>query len=149
MRTLQSSGIRRSVRGSKTFSTRPGTTAVELALVAPAFFLIVLGIIEVGRGFMTAHLLTNAARVGCRVGVIEGRTNTDVKSAVNNLLASQRITGDSVTIDVNGPAGDVAKAQPGDQITVVVSISASQVTWLPLPRFLTGTISGQYALRRE
>jgi len=128
---------------------RNGASAVEFALVAPIFFTMILGMIEVGRAFMTVHLLTDAARVGCRVGVIEGKTNSDVKSAVNSHLSAQGITGDTVTIDVNGPAGDVATAQAGDQITVIVSISSSQVTWLPVPKFLTGTISGRFDLRRE
>ena len=46
--------------------SRRAATAVEFAVVAPVFFLFVLGFIELGRGYMVQHLMTNAARQGCR-----------------------------------------------------------------------------------
>ena len=52
----------------------------------PVFFIFLLGFIELGRGFMIQHLMTNAARQGCRVAVIEGKTTTDVNNAVYAVL---------------------------------------------------------------
>ena len=38
----------------------------------------------------------------------------------------------------------------GDEITVVTSISASSVSWLPFQKFMSGkTLTGQYTLQRE
>ncbi len=61
---------------------RRAASAVEFAIVAQIFFVFVLGFIELGRGFMVQHLMTNAARQGCRVAVIEGKSSSDVSAAV-------------------------------------------------------------------
>ena len=59
---------------------------VEFAIIAPVFFVFVLGLVELGRGLMVQHLLTNAARQGCRLGVIEGKTYTDIQNAAKSVL---------------------------------------------------------------
>ena len=128
---------------------RRGLTTIELALVAPVFFAIVFGIVEIGRGFMAIHLLNNAARNGCRTGIVEGTSNSNIQAVVNNTLSAQGITAQSITVKVNGSIANASTANAGDELTVVVFLSASKATWLPLPLFLTGTLSGEYALRRE
>jgi len=130
-------------------TVRGAATAVEFAVVAPIFFVFVLGFIEVGRGFMVQHLMTNAARQGCRVAIIEGKTNTDVSNAVYAVLSAQGLSGDTVTVQVDDAAGNASSAQPGDEISVTVSIPTSSVTWVPKAQFLLGTISGKYTMRRE
>ncbi|HEV3443576.1 MAG TPA: TadE family protein, partial [Gemmataceae bacterium] len=47
---------------------RRGVSSVEFAFVAPIFFLMLLGLIELSRGLMVKHMLLNAARQGCRIG---------------------------------------------------------------------------------
>ena len=68
---------------------RNGVAAVEFAFVAPVFFLLVLGLVEMGRMMMVQLSLTNAAREGCRMAVI-GTTisGSDVDSAVRHYLQS-------------------------------------------------------------
>jgi Flp pilus assembly protein TadG len=112
-------------------------------------FILVLGIIEVGRGIMVIHVLTNAARVGARVGAIEGTSTSTITSAVTANLAPAGISSDTVTVQVNDGSADASTAQAGDEITVKVSVSASSVTWVPGGQHLQGTLSGQYSLRRE
>jgi Flp pilus assembly protein TadG len=121
----------------------------EFAVVASVFFLLILGFIELARGLMVAHLLTNAARAGCRTGIIEGKANSDVTTAVSNILTAQGISGDSVTVLVNDGSGDIVNSKAGDEITVTVSIPTSKVTWLPGGHYLVGNLSGQYTLKRE
>jgi Flp pilus assembly protein TadG len=128
---------------------RRGASTVEVAIIAPVVFLLILGLVEISRGLMVINLLTNAAQRGCRVGIIEGKTNSDVTTAVNNALAAEGVSGDSVSIQVNDGSADVANAQPGDEVTVIVTVPASKVSWVPKIQYLTGTISGQYTLRRE
>jgi Flp pilus assembly protein TadG len=132
-------------------STNPrnGATVVEFAVAISIFIVLVFGIVEVGRGFMVTHLLSNAARNGCRTGILASSSNTDVNSAVSNTLSLEGINGATTTVKVNGVVADVSTAQSGDQITVVVSISASQASWLPGAGILKGTLSGEFALRRE
>ncbi|HVS34790.1 MAG TPA: TadE/TadG family type IV pilus assembly protein [Gemmataceae bacterium] len=128
---------------------RRAATLVEFALVAPLFFVFVLGFAELGRGYMVQHLLNNAARQGCRVAVVEGKTNTDVSNAVSAILTPQGIGGDTVSVQINNISGDAGSAQSGDEVTVLVSVPASSVSWVPGAQFLFGTITGQSTLRRE
>jgi Flp pilus assembly protein TadG len=120
----------------------------EFGLVAPIFILFVFGLIEIGRGLTVVHILTNAARQGCRVAVIEGKTNSDITTTIGNLLSPTGITGQTVAIQVNGTTGNVQSAVAGDEINVKVSVSVNSVSWGP-GKFLSGNLVGQYSLRRE
>ena len=136
-------------RGTKR-SARHGTTAVEFAFVAPVVFVLFLGVIELGRGLMVTHLLTNAARVGSRAGVIEGVSTATITNAVKSSLTGVGISGENVSVQVNDGSTDASASKAGDEITVSASIPFSSVTWLPFGSFLSGkTLSGQYTLRRE
>jgi Flp pilus assembly protein TadG len=128
---------------------RRGAQLVEFAVIASVLFLFILGLIEVGRGIMVQHLLTNAARQGCRVGTLEGKANADVTAAVINALNGQNINAETLTVQVNDGTTDVATANPGDEITVIVSVPVGSVSWVPGTNFLTGSITGRYTLRRE
>src|SRR5687768_12242947 len=81
---------------------RSGTTTVELAFVFPLFFLFIFGLIDIGRGFMTSHLLTNAARQACRESVVQNKTTADVEASVKKILESQGIKGHATVVNVNG-----------------------------------------------
>jgi Flp pilus assembly protein TadG len=130
---------------------------VEFAVVGSVFFIIILGIFELGRAIMVRVLLFNAARIGARVGTVEGTSSTDVTNAVNDYLNGSGVSGDTATILVNdqpvssGSTSDpVINAQAGDEITVVVAVPASKVTWLPFTQYLTNaSVAGQFTLRRE
>ena len=130
---------------------RRGGTLVEFALVAPVFFVMVLGLIEIGRAYMVSELLTEAARRACRQGVIEGTSSSAIQSAATNFLTSMGISGESANVYVNdAPAGssNVSSMPAYTEITVVVTVPAANVAWAPV-WFLTGTLSGQYTMRRE
>src|SRR5262249_18119582 len=136
---------------SKTCRTafqRIGATTVEFAVISPVIFLFVFGLIELARGIMVTHLLTNAARNGCRVGIIEGKSNQDITTAVNNTLTATGISGDSITVYVNDNNGDTVNAQPGDEVTVRVLVPVANVSWVPVPNYLAGNLQGKYTLRR-
>jgi Flp pilus assembly protein TadG len=128
---------------------RRAAAAVEFAVVAPVLFILVLGTVEVGRGLMVIQLLTNAARAGCRTGVIEGKATSDINTTVTTILTAQGITTEGVTVQVNDGSADASTARSGDEITVKVSIPTSKITWVPGGSYLQGTLSGQYTLRRE
>lgn len=100
---------------------RRGATLVEFAIVISIFFVFVLGLVEIGRAFMASHLLTNAARAGCRQGIVEGQTTANITATVNSLLSSQGISGTTVTVQVNGAVADASTANANDNLTVTVS----------------------------
>jgi Flp pilus assembly protein TadG len=136
-------------RGRKP-STRRGTTAVEFAFVGPIVLLLFFGVLELGRGLMVVHLLTNAARAGCRSGIIEGTSTASITTAVKQSLTGVGISAETINVQVNDGSTDAANSKAGDEVTVKASIAASSVSWMPFQRFLSGmTLSGQYTLRRE
>ena len=140
------------IQSNLTRRPRRAAGAVEFAVAAVVFFIFVLGIVELGRGLMVKHQLTNAARQGCRLGVIEGKSYTDIQNVVTTSLAAQGITSDSVTIQVNDVTDASANftANPGDEVTVLVTVPTDSVSWVPFPQWMTGgTLTGKYTLRRE
>jgi Flp pilus assembly protein TadG len=134
-------------------AARHGAAAVETALVLPLFFLVVFGIIEFGRAFMVAQLLTNAAREGARTAITAGSTNTAVTDKVKSLVhdyvgvSADKVT---VTIKVNDSASaQLSAAEKRDMCEVVITLGVSDVTFIPV-KFLAGvTLRGQAAMWHE
>ncbi len=106
---------------------RRGAAAVEFAFIAPLLFLLILGIIEVGRMMMVQQVVTNAAREGCRKAVLAGATESQVYTTIDNYLTGSGISGQtrSISPSLSGTA-------VGDAVTVKVSVDYDNVTWLPL-----------------
>src|SRR6185295_1840502 len=116
--------------------------------VIPVYIVIFFGMIEIARVFMVRALLDNSARVGCRTGNLQGKSNSDVQAAITSALTGQGINGSTATITVNGKAVDVSASVSGDIIRVVISVPVANVTWLPGTGFLTGNLYGTYSLPR-
>src|SRR5437879_4768182 len=89
---------------------RRGTQAVEFALSSSILFLILWGMVEIGRGFMVQGILTNAASAGCRAGVVPGAGTTDVTAAVSSYMTGVGVSGYSTQIQVSGASGDPSTA---------------------------------------
>jgi len=86
----------------KTWKGEKGQSLVEFALVVPMLLLLVFGIAEFGRAWMTKNILTGAAREASRIAVVRapyGGMDTAVLRA-NQILASSGITGAVVNVDV-------------------------------------------------
>jgi len=131
---------------------RRGAAAVEFALVVPLFVIFILGMMEFGRAMMVMEVMTNAAREGCRTGVLPGSSSTDVTNTVNTYADNSAVSHTYVTtgVYVNGSSGDPSTAAQGDQIKVTVSLPFDRVTWLPVPIFLGGkTLSSSVVMRKE
>ena len=65
---------------------------VETGLVLPVFFIFFFGMIETSQMGMTFQLITDAAREGCRVAVLDGKTQSDVDATVQAILNSGGVT---------------------------------------------------------
>src|SRR2546430_15916695 len=68
---------------------RAGQSMVEFAVLAPIFFLLLLGTIDLGRAVYTYNAISNAAREGARAGVPFDSplpTNASVVAAVPSKL---------------------------------------------------------------
>ncbi len=112
--------------------------AVELAVILPVFLLVVIGIIEFGRGMMVEQLLANCARMGARQAILAGKTNSDIENVVQDFFQKTCNATADITISVNGVANaNISTAQRGDLCEVAVSVQFSQVSFLPTPSWLS------------
>lgn len=125
---------------------RRGASAVEFAMVAPVFFLLIFGMVEYGRMVMVQQVITNASREGARRAVLDGSTTAGVQSAVTSYLESGGIKNAEITVTPDPPSS----AAFGAPVTVSVSVAFSQVSWLPSPMYLGNTtLRASTVMRRE
>jgi Flp pilus assembly protein TadG len=130
---------------SRSRRSRLGVAATEFAIVAPVFFLMVVGFIEFGRALMVQQVLINASRVGARMASTTGSTTAAVQSAVQSYASGVAVPGVTVTVSPN-PATAVA----GTVITVNTSVPFSKVSWMSSPWFLAGkTLHANSQMRKE
>ena len=116
----------------------------------PIMILVMLGMFELGRAVMVTEVLNHAARAGARTASITTGSTARAAAATNTVLEDANLTGATVTVLVNGAAGEVASAISGDEITVAVSIPYANVTWVGNPEYLAGrNLSGRCVMRRE
>ncbi len=125
---------------------RLGAAVVEFAVVAPVFFAMVFGMIEFGRVVMVQQVLTNAAREGARVAVLDGSTSGQVTTTVTDYLSNASISGSTATVSPS----TLTASSAGDPITVTVSVPFSQVSWLPSSWFFASSqLTSSTVMRRE
>ena len=120
-----------------------GVTVVEGALIMIAFFMLVFGVIELGRFLSTRQVLTNAAREGARFAVAPlTQTNTlpnqtEVAARVNGFLNAARVTGATVTTTC--PVG-------ATETCTSYSASMSVATGLVTTRYTMVTVTKPYSV---
>lgn len=138
--------LKRTPRGSlKTQPKRRGVAAVEFAIVAPVFFLLIIGIVEIGRAMMVQQVLINASRVGARRAITLSSTEQAVIDVVEEYAAGVGVDGVTVGVSPNP-----ATAAAGASITVDVEIGYNQVSWLPAPWFMGGKqLTATSVMRKE
>lgn len=137
---------------------RHGAAMVEMALVLPIFVLVTLGIVEFGRAMMVSQIVSNAAREGARLGIVDGSTNAGVTSFCKTFLndAVNVATSDvTVTITVTEAPGNPAAANTiesssaKDLVTVKVEVPFDKVSYVA-GSYLSGkTLAAVSAMRHE
>src|SRR5437660_600594 len=117
---------------------RRGAQTVEFALVLPGFVTVMMGLVEVGRGFMVGgllatlavgtieltrlvqvkHTLTCCAREVCRRAIMPGATDSNIQTNVTSILTANRVAYRDVTITVkvNGAVASIGTAKSGDTV---------------------------------
>ena len=150
---------------------RPGASVVEFAVIAPVIFVILFGIIEVGRAFMVLHLLSEVARESARYAVVtEGANDStaNIQTYASGRLSAFGLSttntpvvyvNDSSSTDLSAASGpcqqagasNFGKYTKGSEVTVQVQVNFSEVTWMPFADYLAGNakLTGQYTLRRD
>jgi Flp pilus assembly protein TadG len=116
-----------------------GAAAVEFAIVASIFFMLVFGIIDFGFGFHTWNATANAAREGARRAAV----SNDVSDITSRVYASASFLDTTkMTVTVTCARGNggfsscppAANWQQGDFVRVTVDYTYSYIT--PLPAFV-------------
>jgi Flp pilus assembly protein TadG len=137
---------------------RRGASMVEMALVLPLFLVVVLGIIEFGRGFWVGNMVANAAREGARLAVLDGSSNTAVKKAISDLLvasAGLKATDVTTTITITAapgnpnPANECANAISRDLISISVVVPFDKISLIPGTYLKGKNLTGKSAMRHE
>jgi Flp pilus assembly protein TadG len=92
-------------RFRKTRKTEKGQSLVEFALVIPLLLLLVIGIFEFGRAWMTKNVMTGAAREAARMAAVSPPTGMDntawnlaISARANTILTSAGVAPATITV---------------------------------------------------
>jgi len=116
-----------------------GQNLVEFALVVPLLLLLVIGIFEFGRAWMTQNILTGAAREAVRILAVPTGSTAAAWDRADNVLRSAGIA--TANIDVR----DAASYQP---VSVIVTYNFPVLTGL-IPGLDNILLSSTTTMRRE
>ncbi|MEX2555571.1 MAG: TadE family protein [Actinomycetota bacterium] len=121
------------------FRSERGTAALELAIVAPALMLLVLGILQFGLWYHAEHVTKTAALEAARAAAAEdGRAGSAESRARDVLQAGLGSTAQNATVDVT----------IGSE-TVRARVNASMRGLLPIPGLSRLSLSADATAYRE
>jgi len=126
---------------------RRGTTMVEAAFVLPILLILTLGTIEYGWLFLQAQQITNAARQGARLAILQDVTQAEVRAEIDECLRRASLDDDNPEIYIGDPE-PIPLGPPGRmQITVRIRVPTDTLTivhaspLLPVPAHLGCTVT--------
>jgi len=133
----------RAERIRKTQENENGQSLVEFALVLPLLLLLVVGIAEAGRAWMTQNVLTGAVREAARIAVVQapggGWNGPAAITRGNQILADARI---AATVSV-----PIQATQYGD-VTATVTYNFTVLSGL-IPALDNIQLHSTTTMRRE
>ena len=103
-----------------------GAVAVEFAMIAPIFFGLLVGIIDVGRYMWTLNTIQYAIDQGVRAGVVQQLSTDDVTDLVKTSLTG--LDASAIDVDVTDEAASLSVAAETDYAFL-----------FPLSMFMSGT----------
>jgi Flp pilus assembly protein TadG len=105
-------------------SRRRGTAVVEFAVVLPVLCVILFGIIEYGYVLLVQQTLTNAAREGCRIAVLQSTTEpyAVVDQRIGEVMHAAGVT------DYTVAKTHATLADPTESITIRVPYDSVSIT---------------------
>lgn len=142
MRKPQRQSQRRSRRTSRAARLhRHGGALVELILVLPILLAITFGATDYGYFFYVKNTIQGAALAGGRAAIPVGAANSDVTTAVANMMSASGFTASNYTTtitDVSGNALNLSSTGSGVPVKVTVSCSWGTIGLHALPVYLGG-----------
>jgi Flp pilus assembly protein TadG len=136
---------------------RSGAALVEMAVCLPVLVMIVLGIIEFGRGMMVAELLNDGARVGARQAILVGTTNATVTQTITTFMQATSVNPAAITVNITvtpaagnpNPDNQLANAHTGDTCSIQVQVPFNQVSYIPGTYLAGETLTGACTMLHE
>lgn len=97
---------------------RRGAQMVEFAIILPVLVLLLFGIIQYGWIFLKVSQLNQAARMGTRVAVRPAATEDEVRSAVDEVMTSARLSASGYTVSISDLGVEV-----GDPVEIQIDVN--------------------------
>lgn len=127
----------------RTSQARRGATSVEMALVLPIVFVLIMGGIEFARLNIIRHVTENASYEACRYVVVPGGNVSEAQTKATQMMQAVGVTNATVTVTPNPILETTTK------ITVHVDVPCAGNFWF-LPQFSAGkTVSAETTLMAE
>ena len=131
-----------------------GQALVEFALIMPFLLLLLVGIVEFGRGWNLHQVVTDAAREGARKAVIYDNTNTITVDSITNTmkaaLASAGVDTSRADIIIDPGAWNAPSGQP---TTVSITLPYRLIFFGALKQWTTGqstvSLRSSFTMRNE
>ena len=117
---------------------------VEFALVAPPFFMLLVGGIEFSRANVILNTMENAAYAGARRGIVPGATAAECEDAAQTILDIIRTNDASITIQPTV----ITDETPVVTATVQVPLNMAN-GWITPQFYLGKSLTASVALARE
>ena len=109
-----------------------GQALVEFAIIIPILLAVLLGIVEFARAWQIQQVVTNAAREGARVSVIDSNVQDDIDAAIDTYMRS-------ATMDMTYASWTTAGTRTsGNPDTVTVSYNYQYSLFGPVMNLLGG-----------
>ena len=131
--------MRRPSPNTKLATRRRGAAAVEFAIVAPIFFMLVIASLEFGRVNIIRHTADQAAYEAARHAMVPGATAAEATAKANSML--KVIGARDAKIKIVGPTDKT--------VTVTIDVPMASNGWIT-PKFSkTKTIRATSTLKTE
>jgi Flp pilus assembly protein TadG len=129
-----------------TWKNEKGQSLVEFALVVPMLLLLVIGIAELGRAWMTKNIMTGAAREAVRILAVPDPPGgpTAARNRAIAVLASGGITTPPATIGVTDNTAFLAV-----RVTIDYPFPVVIAGFIPGLSGVTFPLSSETTMRRE
>jgi Flp pilus assembly protein TadG len=121
-----------------------GSAVLDMCLVLPILLALSFGTVEFGYYLYVKHNMQAAAREGARAAIVPSAVNSDVTTAISNVMSAAGLSGSGYTstiTDTSGNSLSVSTAAAGTAIKVTVQCSWGNVGVRPL-----GVISASKAV---
>lgn len=123
---------------------RKGQALVEFALVIPLFLLLLVGLFDLGRAVFAYNTLTNAAREGARIAIVNQYKPSIIQRAKDQ-TAIVELNDPSVSIDFYQVNAD-GTADTSTQCALVavgcLAVVSFEATYRPITPFISNIIFG-------